>query len=78
MLAQGFHGGADGFDILPIGFLSLRGDGFAEGGKRGVNIIPTFGSAGLLNFCPLRQDGLAGKFEFVFGGALFMGSSYRR
>ena len=68
-VAQVFHRFAHGFNVVPVGFLSLRGNGFAEGGEGRENFVPIFrnAGAGLLDFIPFCENRLAREFEFVFG-----------
>ncbi len=69
-VAQAAHRDTDGFEVVPITLLSLRGDGFAEGGQIDKNIIPILRGASGLDFIPTREDGLAHQLEFVFGRGL--------
>ena len=67
------HRGADSFDIVPIVFFALHGDGFAQSGKAGERRIPGFGGAGRLNLTPSCQNIPPGQFEFIFGDRSLVG-----
>jgi hypothetical protein len=76
-VTQILHRLADGFDIVPVILLSLRGDGFSERSKGGEGRIPLSRQAGSPDIFPMSKNRLARQFEFVFRGGRAMGIENR-